>query len=320
MNPQDIRTVACIGGGTIGSGWAVAFAMNGLSVSLYDVSEAALAAARAAIERSAAPLERCAVVDGPGRAALLGRISYTADLQSALERADYIQESVPETLSIKHQIVAAVEEYAPVTAIFGSSTSRMRISDICANAAHRERYIGAHPYNPPHLVPLVEISRGPDTSEETARTAYDFFKRIRKEPILLKKESLGFVANRYQAVLDREIADLVGRGVVSLEDANRAITYGPGFRYAVMGPSLVYDLGSPTGLRGLMANMAGSGINLLEDVANWTVDPNPTDPTYLDQVDAMRAALPGGAGASRESACQWRDEMLIAQLRLHNMI
>lgn len=320
MKAQNMKTVACIGGGTIGASWAVCFAMNALTVRIYDINDGALDAARAVIERSVDTLKGCGVIDAAGQRLLTDRISYTTDLKTALTDVDYVQESVPETLSIKHDIVSAIEAYAPDHAIVGSSTSRMKISDICVNAGHKERYIGAHPYNPPHLMPLVELSKGPDTSEETEKTTYEFFKLLKKEPICLKKESLGFVANRYQAVLDREINDLVGRGVVSLEDANKAITYGPGFRYAILGPTLVYDLGSAKGLRGLLDNMAGSNINLLEDVANWTENPHEPDPDFYDKVDAMREALPGEAGKSREDACRWRDEMLIGQLRLHGKL
>lgn len=320
MGAQNIKNVTCIGGGTIGASWAVCFAMNGLAVKLYDISDEALEAARMLIMHSAETLKKCEVLDLNGHMALLNRMIYTTDIEFALEGVDYIQESTPENFKVKHRTVEAIEAYAPVTAICGSSTSRMRISDICKFARHKERYIVTHPYNPPHLVPLVELAKGPDTSPETEQTTYDFFKRLNKEPIILKKESLGFVGNRYQAVLDREMADLVGRGVVSLEDANKAISYGPGFRYSVMGPTMVYDLGSAAGLRGLVQNMDGSGINLLEDVANWTVNPHAPNPNYYDEVDEMWSGLPDGAGQTRESAAAWRDQMLIAQLRLHGKL
>lgn len=320
MQASQIKNVTCIGGGTIGASWAVCFSMNGLNVMLYDISAQALDAARHLVVRSADVLYANEAIDRDGYDALLSRVTYTTDIKFALQNADYIQESTPENLPVKHKTVESIEAYAPKDALCGSSTSRMRISDICANAVHKERYIGAHPYNPPHLVPLVELSKGPDTSPETEQTVYEFFQRLHKEPILLKKESLGFVANRYQAVLDREMADLVGRGVVSLEDANKAITYGPGFRYAIMGPTIIYDLGSATGLRGLSSNMAGSNINLLEDVAAWTEDPYPKDDAYYDAVEALRDTLPEDAGRTRDEVSAWRDKMLIAQLKLHKKL
>lgn len=320
MKSTEIRNVTCIGSGTIGSSWAVCFAMNGLNVMLYDISDSALESARKIIARSVQTLQECNVLDQSGCEALLGRITCTTDIRAALAQADYIQESTPENLAVKHETVKSIEAYAPVAAICGSSSSRMKIRDICVNAQHKERYINTHPYNPPHLVPLVEVSKGPDTSVETEQTVYAFFKRLNKEPILLKKGSLGFVSNRIQAVVDREISDLVSRGVVSLEDANKAVNFGPGFRYSIMGPTMIYDLGSANGLRGLMSNMDGSGINLLEDVASWTVNPYPPDPTYYDQVDEIRSHLPDGAGQSRETAAVWRDKMLIAQLKLHKKI
>ena len=319
MKATDIKNVTCIGGGTIGSSWAVIYAKNGLNVKLYDINQGALDAARGVVERSAAVLKKAEVIDEAGEKALLGNIEYTMDIEYALKDADYIQESTPENPKVKHETVAKIEKYAPVDAIVGSSTSRMKISEIASEAEHKERYIVTHPYNPPYLVPLVELSKGPDTSDETAETLIEFFESIGKVPILLKKESYGFVCNRIQAVLDRELADLVGRGVVSLEDANKAVTYGPGMRYAIMGPTLVYDLGSATGLRGLSSNMAGSGINLLDDVAKWTVKPY-DQPDYYDWVDEMRSHLPEEAGTTREENAAWRDEMLIGILRLHKMI
>lgn len=322
MNPKalQIQNVACIGGGTIGSSWAVCFAMNGLDVILYDISDAALAAAEKNIKNSALTLLENNVLSQVEYEEMLKRVRYTTDIQEALVNADYIQESTPENLPVKHKIVDAVEAFAPETALCGSSTSRIKISDISANATHKERYIVTHPYNPPHLVPLVELCKGPDTSGETEEVVYDFFKRLKKEPIILKKESLGFVANRYQAVVDREMADLVIRGVVSLEDANKAITYGPGFRYSITGPSVIYDLGSAVGLRGLVQNMSGSGINLLEDVAQWTVRPVPEDDEFFDEVEELRRKLPDGVGETRESAAAWRDKMLINLLRMHKKV
>ena len=324
MNAGEIRNVTFLGGGNIGSSWAVCFAMNGLNVTLYDISDEALDTARKMIERSCDTLLQCGVLSHQQQAVLYERIRYTTDVEESLKHADYIQESVPENYQVKRLTVDNIEKYAPSTAIVGSSASKMRISDICANATHKERYISAHPYNPPHLVPLVELAKGPETSQETEDTVYEFFCSLKKEPIRLQKESYGFIGNRYQAVLDREMADLVGRGVVSYEDANKAITYGPGFRYAVMGPTLIYDLGNIKGTTALLSNVSASGINLLEDVASWTVNPHvkTPDPEKTERliVNLRHSLLPEEAQTDREAAAIWRDKMLINSLQAHKKL
>ena len=324
MNANEIRNVTCLGGGTIGSSWAVCFALNGLNVTLYDISDGALDTARKMIECSCDTLLQCGVLNQQQHSELYDCIRYTTDVKEALKYADYIQESVPENYQVKHLTVDNIEKYAPPTAIVGSSASKMRISDICVNAIHKERYIAAHPYNPPHLVPLVELAKGPETAQATEDIVYEFFCSLNKEPIRLKMESYGFVGNRYQAVFDREMADLISRGVVSYEDANKAITYGPGFRYAIMGPTLIYDLGNTKGTTALLNNVSASGINLLEDVASWTVNPyvHAPDPEKTERliVNLRHSLLPEEAQADRKATAIWRDKMLINALKAHGKI
>lgn len=319
MKANEIKNVTCLGGGTIGASWAVSFAMNGLNVIVYDITDEALAYAKGLVERSAKTLADCEVVDEKGAEELCARVSYTTNVEEALKNAQYIQESVPENLAVKHATVENIEKYAPADAIVGSSASRMQIGDICAPAQHKERYTGAHPYNPPHLVPLVEICPGADTSEETKETIYEFFKLLKKEPIMLHQPSIGFVGNRLQAVLFRELKDLVGRGVVSLEDANKAVTFGPGFRWGVMGPTLVFDLGNAKGIKGLGANVSGSGLNTLDYVATWTKNPHPA--ISAERIEELRRnVLPEETHESREAAAEWRDHMLIKALRAHGKL
>jgi len=315
MKATDIKNVTCLGSGTIGASWALNFAMQSLNVTVYDISEEALANAKELVEKSVKTLRLCGALNDQAAEEIFARVTYTTDLVASLKDADYIQESVPDSLEIKHQIVEAIEKYAPVTALVGSSTSRQYISDVCANAEHKERYVGAHPYNPPHLVPLVELSPVPGVSEEAMDTVYEFFKSIRKEPIRLQKEVHGFVGNRIQSVLNRELSDLVGNGVVSLEDAQKAITFGPGFRWAVMGPNLILDLGNPKGYAGMKP---ASGINILAEVATWTKNPHPGIAAQLPEV--RKNVLPAGVGDSRETAIEWRDQMLVILLKAHGLL
>lgn len=315
MNANKIRNVTCLGCGTIGASWALNFAMRGLNVTVYDISDEAFDRAKTLIEESLHTMQQWGALDEEHCRQILSKVTYTKDIEAALKNADYIQESVPDRLELKHEMVEAIEKYAPVTALVGSSTSRQFISDICANAVHKERYVGAHPYNPPHLVPLVELSKSPDVSDEAINRAYDFFKSIKKEPIRLHKEVHGFVCNRVQSVVGRELADLVGRGVVSAEDAQKAVTFGPAFRWAIMGHHLILDLGNPNGLAGMKP---ASGINILEEVATWTKNPYPS--FIADLPEIRKNVLPEGAGQTRESAIQWRDQMLLTLLSAHGLL
>ena len=315
MNASQIRNVTCLGCGTIGASWALNFAMRGLNVTVYDISDEAFDRAKTLVEESLNTMKQWGALDQEHCLQILARITYTKDIEEALKNADYIQESVPDRMDLKHEMVDAIEKYAPVTALVGSSTSRQFISDICVNAVHKERYVGAHPYNPPHLVPLVEISKGPDTDQEAVDAVYDFFKSLKKQPIRLEKESHGFVCNRIQSVVGRELNDLVGRGVISAEDAQKAVTFGPAFRWAIMGHHLILDLGNPKGLAGMKP---ASGINILEEVATWTKNPYPSFVSDLPQI--RKNVLPEGVGQSRESAIQWRDQMLLTLLQAHGLL
>ncbi len=324
MRAEDIKNVSVIGSGMIGSGWAICFAMNGLNVILYDIKQEALDWAKKHIEDSCQTLEDCGVLTPESKQALFDRIAYTLDIKEALDHPDYIQECVPESFEIKRGTVAKIEELAPPTALVGSSCSRMRISDMVTDeVVHKERYIIAHPFNPPHLVPAVELSKGPGTSQETEDTVYAFFKRLKKEPVVLKKESIGHAGNLIQAAIGREINDLIGRGIIDWENANRLLNYGPGFRHSVMGTTLLADAGSAAGVAGLRKMGNTSGLRLDTQLANW-VYPNPNSknvPHEVDVIESLRKALlPPEAAESREATRIYRDTLLIHQLQDHKLI
>lgn len=320
MTVNDIKNVTCYGAGMIGSSWALNFAMEGLAVKLFDINDAAVEAGMNRIKQGLEGFKRNGVLTDGQIQEILGRIQCTTDPVEALKDADYIQESGPENFPAKHGIVDLVEKHAPVTAIYASSTSYMNVSDICKPAVHKERYIGAHPYNPPHLIPLVELTKTDDTDPAVLQLAYDFFKAIHKEPVVLMKESLGFISNRIQSVLGREMNDLIYRGVCTAEDANKAITFGPAMRWAVMGPHMVFELGSATGYRGLHANISGSGINVLDDVAKWTKTPDEVYEMIFDGIDRMKETDPEYKGKTNAELADWRDDMLIGILKLHHKL
>ena len=175
MKVADIKRAACVGGGVIGSSWAIQFAMRGLAVTLYDINDEQLKRSEAQMHKSLDALEQFN--------AIVAAIRLTTSMEGAVADAQFIQESGPERLEIKQSILAQVEACAAADALYASSTSGLLISDIAAKAAHPERCVGAHPYNPPHLIPLVELTSGDKTDPALLRLAYDFYQSIGKEAV-----------------------------------------------------------------------------------------------------------------------------------------
>ena len=197
---------ACVyGGGLIGGAWATLFAMAGVDTVIYDLDDAKIQNARNEVEKKLSFFADPAVgVLTPAKlAAAKAKLSYTTDVKTAVGDAEFIQENGPENIKIKRIMVKAIEEFNS-TAIIGSSTSGLLVSDIAAEAKHPERIVGGHPYNPVHLIPLVELAKGEKTTDETVAKAKEFYAQIGKEPVVLNKECPGFICNRIQMALNRE--------------------------------------------------------------------------------------------------------------------
>ena len=320
MKPEEIKRVACVGGGVIGSSWAIQFAMKGLDVVLYDINDEQLAKSQAQMHKSLDALEQFKAVTPQRRQEIADRVKLTTSMEEAVKNAQFIQESGPERLEIKRSILAQVEEYASADAIYASSTSGLLVSDIAAQAAHPERCVGAHPYNPPHLIPLVELTSGDKTDPELLQLAYDFYQSIGKEAVLLRKECPGFIANRLQLALYREVQDLVMRGVCSVEDADKALVYGPGLRWAIFGHNMIMQLGNPGGLTGMVQMLGNSGDRWLADMASWTHQPDNWAEVAQPGVDQEMANFPDHIGHTNEDCAKYRDQMLIELLKLHRKL
>ena len=320
MKPEEIKRVACVGGGVIGSSWAIQFAMKGLDVVLYDINDEQLAKSQAQMHKSLDALEQFKAVTPQRRQEIADRVKLTTSMEEAVKNAQFIQESGPERLEIKRSILAQVEEYASADAIYASSTSGLLVSDIAAQAAHPERCVGAHPYNPPHLIPLVELTSGDKTDPELLQLAYDFYQSIGKEAVLLRKECPGFIANRLQLALYREVQDLVMRGVCSVEDADKALVYGPGLRGANFGHNMIMQLGNPGGLTGMVQMLGNSGDRWLADMASWTHQPDNWAEVAQPGVDKEMANFPDHIGHTNEDCAKYRDQMLIELLKLHRKL
>lgn len=320
MKPEEIKRVACVGGGVIGSSWAIQFAMKGLDVVLYDINDEQLAKSKAQMHKSLDALEQFKAVTPERRKEIADRVKLTTSMEEAVKDAQFVQESGPERLEIKQSILAQVEQYAPVEAIYASSTSGLLVSDIASKAAHPERCVGAHPYNPPHLIPLVELTSGDKTDPAVLQLAYDFYQSIGKEAVLLRKECPGFIANRLQLALYREVQDLVMRGVCSVEDADKALVYGPGLRWAIFGHNMIMQLGNPGGLTGMVQMLGNSGDRWLADMASWTHQPDNWAEVAQPGVDQEMANFPDHIGHTNEECAKYRDQMLIELLKLHRKL
>lgn len=244
--PQ-IKKVACIGAGLIGQSWAALFASKGHSVILQDADQTALVRAQERCISILSILEKGGIISRRGGRIAQRKLRSTQDISEAVNGADYVQESVFENYETKRLVFKAMDHYAPQDCILASSTSSLLISRIQRFVKGRSRCIVAHPFNPVHLEPLVELVPGSWTSRETVSSAYDLMKSIGKVPIIVARELPGHVANRLTAAIWREAINLLIQGVASADDIDKAVKYGPGIRWAVQGPFVTYHLGGGDG-------------------------------------------------------------------------
>jgi len=316
MKIPEIKKTAVLGGGLIGSSWATNFLWKGVSVHIYDISDEALKTARNRIRENMEYLVSKGILTTHEMNVALGLAKYTMSLGEAVKDVQFLQESVLEKYDVKQALLAEVDKHAPADAVFASSTSGLLITEIAKGSEHPERCLGAHPYNPPHLIPLVEINRGQKTSEETVKRTCDFYMSLGKEPIVLRKEALGFISNRLSMALYREAVDLVMRGVCSVEDVDKAVNFGPGLRYALMGPNLIYQLGGgPHGIKGLLTHVENSVELWWEDMAAWKKWPPGWYETAQEGVNTEMANRPPEQGRTNEEIARWRDDGLIEILK-----
>ncbi len=321
MKVEEIKKVACVGAGVIGYSWALYFALKKLDVFVYGITEESLELAKKRIHESLLSLYKNEVIQEDEITEIESRIVYTIKMEEAVKEVQFIVESAPENYDIKREIVKEIEQFTSEKTIIASSTSGLLITEIANCAKNPERFIGAHPYNPPHLIPLVEITKGEKTSEEVVEVAKKFYTSIGKEPVVLQKEALGFICNRIQMALYREVCDLVMRGVCSVEDADKAVTYGPGLRWGIMGPSLVFQLGGgQNGIDGLLKHIGPSIDMWLQDMADFKEFPKEFGAIAREGVEEEMKNRSRSIGNDDTSLAEYRDKMLIEMLKLHNKL
>jgi 3-hydroxyacyl-CoA dehydrogenase len=304
---SQIKRVAVIGTGVIGASWTALFLAKGLSVVATDVAPGAEGRLRQYVDEAWPALESLGLAPGASRS----NLKFIADLAQAVAGAELVQENGPERIDFKKNLYGQLDGLLPPTAIIASSSSGLTMSEIQSGCpAHPERCVIGHPFNPPHLIPLVEIVGGKKTSDETIRRVTDFYTALGKRTIRLHKEVPGHVANRLQAALWREIVHLISEGVVNVADADTAVCWGPGLRWGVMGPTLLFHLGGGQG-----------GIEHFFDqftgpmTAWWKVLGNPQITAEVRKT-VVAGVLQEAGTRSLDALAAQRDEVLLGLLKL----
>jgi 3-hydroxyacyl-CoA dehydrogenase len=249
---KPIDRIAIVGTGVIGASWAAYYLARGFDVTATDPMPNAEAGLRKYVDEAWKALSKDGLTAGASR----DRLTFKPSMAQALANADFVQENAPERPDFKIKLFAEMDDATPPDSILASSSSGITMDVIQSGCKRPERCVIGHPFNPPHIIPLVEVVGGAKTSPQTIEEAMAFYSSIRKKPIRLFKALPGHVANRLQAALYREVLYLIQQGVLSVEDADAAVSYGPGPRWGVMGPSLQWHLGGgPGGIHHFMEHL-----------------------------------------------------------------
>lgn len=302
-----IRRIAIVGAGTIGASWAALFLAHGLTVVVSDPAADAEAQTRARVQAAWPVLKELGrVVEGASPNALL----FEPDLATALVDVDFVQENAPEREDFKIELFARMDALLPPRVIVASSSSGLIMSRLQSRCQHPERFVIGHPFNPPHLIPLVEVVGGDKTSVEVIEQSIAFYRAMGKYPIRLNKEVPGHIANRLQAAVWREAIHLAAENVASVADIDAAVSQGPGLRWALFGPHMTFNLGGGAG------GLAHFMDHLLGPVQTWWDDLGTPEVTP----ELQRKLIEGvNAEAGRRSIAdmvQTRDAQLTALIKV----
>jgi len=296
MKVSEIKRIGVLGGGIIGSSWSTYFLWKGFPVVIYDINDQALTLSRNRITANLSYLKDKEVLTEKAVTDALERVLFTTEISEAVENVQFVQEAGPENYAAKQALVAALDRYGSPDTVFASSTSGLLITEIAKSSKY-------------------------PTDDTTVQTAYDFYKKIGKEPIILKKEALGFISNRLQLALYREAIDLVLRGVCSVEDIDKAVCFGPGLRFAFMGPNLIFQLGGgKVGIKGLLEHVGPSIEMWWADMAEWKKWPEGSREILQEGVNQEMANRRPEEGRTTDEITLWRDDKLLKLLKLLNKL
>ncbi len=307
--PAGVERAAVVATGVIGAGWATVFLARGLDVTATDPAPGAEDALRRTVEAQWPVMEALGLAPG----ASPDRLRFAASAEEAVADAQFVQENGPERLDLKRDLFQRLDEAAPAGAVLATSSSTITASEIQdACARHPGRVVLGHPFNPSHLVPLVEVAGGRETSAAAVERAMAFYRALGKHPIHLKREVRGHVANRLQAALWQEAFHLVATGVAGVEEVDAAIAHGPGLRWALLGPFLNLHLsGGPGGIGELFGKPLWQATEAMwRDLGSVSVD------AELGRRVAEGVAEEVAAQGGREAVARRRDEAMLALLRL----
>ena len=258
MSVEGVNRVAVVGTGLIGSAWAALFLARGLEVVAIDPDPAAPDAFAGTVGRMAEALREAGLVPDDALIAPEG-VLFVAAPGPELEGVGFVQENAPERLELKRDLLSRLEAFVAPDAILASSTTALRVSDIQIACRHPERVVAGHPLNPPHLIPLVEVSGGALTDPRAVGRAMAFYAALGKKPVRLDRDIEGHIAGRLSAALWREAVHLVEAGVASVEDIDVAVVHGLGLRWAAIGPHLTYHVGGgAAGIAGYLDHLGAS--------------------------------------------------------------
>ena len=283
--PSSVHRVGVIGAGTIGASWAAYFLARGMEVQAWDPAPDAEAALRAFVAEAWPTLDGLDVVaDG----ASPDRLTFHAGPAAAIDGVEFVQESAPEKLDVKRTLYAEIDTVLPGDVVMASSTSGLIMSKLQSGFTNAARFVVGHPFNPPHLIPLVEVVGGADTAASVVDWSIDFYNAHGKKAIRLNHEAPGHLVNRLQVALWREAMDAVLTGLASVEDVDAAIKYGPGLRLSVMGPfELCHLAGGPKGYSNFLDHFGDALQHWMDNMRRVELTPEVRDKLKMLVAEAL---------------------------------
>ena len=303
---KPIRRVAIVGTGVIGASWAAQYLARGLDVVATDPAPNAEANLRKYVDEAWGILTSIGLSAGASR----DRLSFNTNMKEALSLADFVQENGPERPDFKIKLFADMDDATPPDSIIASSSSSLTMSVIQSKCKRPERCLIGHPFNPPHIIPLVEVVAGAKTSPDAIQRALAFYAEIGKKPILLRKELPGHVANRLQIALYKEVLYLLEQDVLSVADADAAVSWGPGLRWGIMGPNLQFHLaGGAGGMKHFFEGVFEGLLPMFKTLGNPNITPEL-------KAKVTEGVLQEAGSRSVEQLAQDENQKLVALLRL----